>query len=93
MISDYTTTSEVDNNMNDINFLDSLIKATENGIQEGLRKSIIEGMTPARNASDIDNIIFKIETIERDLHGLQMKVLSLKEHLKGSLYYNVYADE
>ena len=41
---------------------------------------------------EFDSIIMQIENIETELLTMQLKVLSLKEYLKGSLGYEQFAE-
>jgi hypothetical protein len=41
---------------------------------------------------EFDSIIFQIEEMEAQLLTMQLKVISLKEYLKGSLGYEQFAE-
>jgi hypothetical protein len=42
----------------------------------------------AESKTEYDSIIMQIENIETELLTMQLKVLSLKEYLKGSVYFD-----
>ena len=42
----------------------------------------------AETKIEFDSIIFQIEEMEAQLLTMQLKVLSLKEYLKGSVYFD-----
>jgi len=42
----------------------------------------------AESKIEYDSIIMQIENIETELLTMQLKVLSLKEYLKGSVYFD-----
>ena len=46
----------------------------------------------AESKIEYDSIIMQIENIETELLTMQLKVLSLKEYLKGSLGYEQFAE-
>ena len=46
----------------------------------------------AERKTEYDSIIMQIENIETELVTMQLKVLSLKEYLKGSLGYEQFAE-